>query len=71
MKSHRGVAPKGEDFYPEDLPEERDEATTASRAAPGPGLPISEEEYRKLKEDAEHPAPRRQKPAKKRRPKTK
>jgi hypothetical protein len=59
MKSQRGVAPGGECIDPGELPEESDEAATEPKAAPAPGLPISEEEYKRLKEAAKHaPAPR-------------
>ena len=54
MKSLRGVTPKGESMKPGDLPEEPDETAGEPKAAPAPGLPISEEEYRRLKEIAEH-----------------
>ena len=54
MKSLRGVTPKGESMKPGDLPEEPDETAGEPKAAPAPGLPISEEEYKRLKEIAEH-----------------
>jgi hypothetical protein len=59
MKSERGVAPGGECIDPGELPEEPEETATKSKAAPAPGLPISQEEYQRLKEAAKHaPAPR-------------
>lgn len=54
MKSLRGVTPKGESMKPGDLPEEPDETAGEPKAAPAPGLPISEDEYRRLKKVAEH-----------------
>ena len=58
MKSLRGVAPGGEGIAPGDLPEEPDEAAAEPKAAPAPGLPISEKEYKRMKEAAKHaPAP--------------
>jgi len=59
MKSLRGVAQGGERVDPGELPEEPVDATDEPRAAPAPGLPIAEEEYRRLKEAAKHaPVPR-------------
>ena len=55
MKSQRGVAFGGKDFDPSELPKEDDEAPTQGKAAPAPGLPISDEEYNRLKEEAKHP----------------
>ena len=58
MKSLRGVAPGGGTINPQELSDEAED-TTAPRAAPPPGLPISEEEYKRMKEAAKHaPAPR-------------
>lgn len=65
MKSQRGVAYGGDAIDPCDLPDEKDEATTQPKAAPAPGLPISEEEYNRLKEEAKHPPGARGKVAKK------
>ena len=63
MKSLRGVAHKGEPVNPGELPEESDEAGGEPKAAPTPGVPISEEEYRRMKEVAEHRRPPRVKEA--------
>ncbi|MGH9931822.1 MAG: hypothetical protein ACREA9_21700 [Pyrinomonadaceae bacterium] len=59
MKPLHGDAPDGESFNPKELSEESEDATTEGKAAPAPGLPISEEEYKRMKEKAKHaPAPR-------------
>ena len=59
MKSKRGGTPDGVPFNPQDLPEESADTAGAPRPAPGPGLPISKEEFDRLKEAAKHaPAPR-------------
>jgi len=43
----------GKEIYPRGLPAEEAKATPApQRAAPAPGLPITEEEYKKLREQA-------------------
>ena len=60
MKSLNGVGYGGEDFDPTELPDEP-EKPDSTTAAPAPGLPISEEEYRRLKEKAEHAEPRSKK----------
>jgi hypothetical protein len=54
-KCQRGIAYGGDAFDPTELPDEKDEPTTQPKAAPAPGLPISEEEYNRLKEEAKHP----------------
>jgi hypothetical protein len=64
-KSQRGVAFGGKAFDPSELPEENDEPATPPRAAPAPGLPISEKEYNRLKEEAKHPPGARAKASKK------
>ena len=53
-KSQRGVAFGGKAFDPSELPDENDESATPPKAAPAPGLPISEKEYNRLKEEAKH-----------------
>ena len=59
MKSLRGVAPGGKSFDPGELPEEPVDTNAEPRAAPAPGLPVSDEEYKRMKEAAKHaPAPR-------------
>ena len=59
MKSLHGLAAGGESFEPRELPEEAVDNTETPRAAPAPGLPVSEEEYKRMKEVARHtPAPR-------------
>ncbi len=52
MKPKRGEAPGGESFDPEALPEEPESPEEQPRPAPAPGLPISDEEYERLKESA-------------------
>ena len=59
MKSLNGIAQGGKDFDPTELPDQPED-TSHVRPAPAPGLPISEEEYKRLKEEAEHPKPPRQ-----------
>ena len=56
MKSKNGIAQSGEDFDPTALPDEPEDISQI-RSAPAPGLPISEEEYKRLKEEAEHAKP--------------
>ena len=63
MKSQRGVTQSGKDLDPGDLPEEPGEATADPREAPAPGLPISVEEYERLKEAAKHAPAQRVKEA--------
>jgi hypothetical protein len=63
MKSQRGAAPGGEDLDPGELPEEPDGAAAGPREAPAPGLPISQEEYERLKEAAKHTPAQRVKDA--------
>jgi hypothetical protein len=53
-KCQRGVAFGGKAFDPSELPDENDESATPPKAAPAPGLPISEKEYNRLKEEAKH-----------------
>ena len=52
MKSKKGISHSGEDFDPTKLPD-KPEDTSEIRPAPAPGLPISQEEYERLKEEAE------------------
>ena len=59
MKSLNGIAQGGKDFDPTALLDQPED-TSHIRPAPAPGLPISEEEYKRLKEEAEHPTPPRQ-----------
>ena len=61
MKSKNGIAPEGKDYDPTASPDQVED-TGHIQPAPAPGLPISEEEYRRLKEEAERPSP----PARKR-----
>jgi len=56
MKSKNGIAQGGKDFDPTASPDQFED-TDHIRPAPAPGLPISEEEYRRLKEEAEKPSP--------------
>jgi len=57
MKSKNGIAQSGEDFDPMASPDEPEENISQIRPAPAPGLPISEEEYKRLKKEAEHAKP--------------
>jgi len=58
MKSKRGESPEGKPFDPESLPEHSADHESRPRPAPAPGVPVSDEVYRRLKEEAEHgPAP--------------
>jgi hypothetical protein len=59
MKPLSGDATGGEAFDPQDLPEEASSKPEKAREAPAPGLPISEEEYRRMKEAARHTPARR------------
>ena len=59
MKPLDGVAAGGKSFEPRELPAETADDTDKPRPAPAPGLPVSEEEYKRMKEAAKHaPAPR-------------
>lgn len=59
MKPLHGVAPGGESIDPSELSEEKVDKSAKPKSAPAPGLPVSEEEYRRMKEAARHaPAPR-------------
>ena len=51
-KPERGIASEGKSFDPAELPEAQPEAVSQPRPAPAPGLPISEEEYKRMKEAA-------------------
>lgn len=59
MKPLPGDAAGSGDFDPKDLPEESSRKPGKPREAPAPGLPISDEEYRRLKEAAKHTPARR------------
>ena len=71
MKSQRGVAPGGQSMDPQELPEESQDSEADPRAAPAPGVPISDEEYKRLKEVAKRPPGPRVKNAQEDRPKKK
>jgi len=58
MKSLNGIAQGGKEFNPTELPDQPED-TSRVRPAPAPGLPISDEEYKRLKEEAERATPRR------------
>ena len=58
MKSLNGMAQGGQDFDPTELPDQLDDSSNI-RPAPAPGLPISKEEYDRLKEEAEQAKPPR------------
>jgi len=55
MKSKHGIAQSGEDFDPTASPDQPEDISQI-RPAPAPGLPISEEEYKRLKEEADIPS---------------
>ena len=59
MKSLQGDADSGESFDPKEMPEETTSKPEKPREAPAPGLPISEEEYKRMKEAARHAPGRR------------
>jgi hypothetical protein len=53
VEAQKGAAQGGESINPSALPEESDvESQDKCRVAPAPGLPISQEEYERLKEAA-------------------
>jgi len=52
-----GIAGAGKSFNPAELPERKPDKHSQPRPAPAPGVPISEEEYRRLKEAAKHAPP--------------
>jgi hypothetical protein len=59
MRPLHGDATGGESFDPQDLPEEASDQSEKPREAPAPGVPISDEEFERMKEAAKHaPAPR-------------
>jgi len=47
-----GSSAPGRPFRPSDLPPEEQKPGKPLREAPSPGVPMSEDEYRRLKEDA-------------------
>jgi hypothetical protein len=55
IKPEEGAAPPGQSIDPLQLPEEAEADSGLLRIAPGPGVPISDEEYRRLKESAARP----------------
>jgi len=57
MKSERGVGPDGAIFNPQESSEEPTAPAGKPKEAPAPGLPVSEEEYQRLKEAAKHAPP--------------
>jgi len=64
MNSQKGTAQSGKDYDPTELPDQPED-TGQIRPAPAPGLPISQDEYDRLKEEAEHvkrPRPGKEKP---------
>ena len=54
MKPKHGAGPTGEPFDPESLPEEPNDPESEPRPAPAPGVPMSDEEFDRLKKEAEH-----------------
>jgi len=59
MISRQGDGSKGESFEPTESSDEPVEDTEKPKAAPAPGLPISQQEYDRMKDAARHaPAPR-------------
>lgn len=60
LEAQSGVASGGESINPWGLPEEAAIDTGAGpKAAPPPGIPVSENEYKRMKEAAKHKAARR------------
>jgi len=53
MKPKHGAGPTGEPFDPESLPEEPPDPESQPRPAPAPGVPMSDEEFERLKREAE------------------
>ena len=51
-KPERGIASEGKSFDPAELPEAHLGAVPQPGPAPAPGLPIYEEEYKRMKEAA-------------------
>jgi len=58
VKPLNGIAQGGENYDPSESPDQAED-TSQIRPAPAPGLPISEDEYRRLKKEAEHAKPPR------------
>ena len=58
-KARRGNTCEGKDFDPSELPDEPDQVEPKPRPAPAPGLPISDDEYDRLKEAAKKSNPPR------------
>lgn len=59
MKPMPGDDSKGESFEPTESSNEPEDDTDKPKAAPTPGLPISQQEYDRMKDAARHaPAPR-------------
>lgn len=52
IEPQEGVGTGGESINPSGLPQHSEPEENKPRAAPGPGLPISIEEYNRLKEAA-------------------
>ena len=64
MNSQKGTAQSGKDYDPTESPDQPED-TGQIRPAPAPGLPISQDEYDRLKKEAEHvkpPRPGKEKP---------
>jgi hypothetical protein len=47
-----GCADQGTEFNPADVPEDDPESTGRTRPAPAPGVPVTNEEYERLKDEA-------------------
>jgi hypothetical protein len=59
MKPTHGDGSKGESFEPTESSDEPVADTDKPKAAPAPGLPVSQQEYDRMKDAARHaPAPR-------------
>lgn len=59
MKSQRGESPGGENVDPRELPDEPVDTDAEPRSAPAPGVPVSREEFERMKEAAKHAPARR------------
>ncbi|HYJ88062.1 MAG TPA: hypothetical protein VEW46_18490 [Pyrinomonadaceae bacterium] len=71
MKPLHGEACSGKGFDPEASSEEPANQTSKPRAAPAPGVPVSNEELKRLKREAEHKPAARGEESQKDRPKEK
>ena len=58
-QAQSGISPAAQPFHPSDLQEEADLSEPTTRSAPAPGVPVSAQEYKIMKDRAKRPkAPR-------------